>query len=174
MEKEGVRPAKAAEVAQLQTLYDRGRSFQLASGNRNQWAPGYPGEDQLRADHQAENLYVLVDETDQILAAMALIPGQDPTYSRIEGGQWLNQAPYVTIHRLVSAGRRSGAGRRLLEWATHHYPNIRIDTHPDNQTMRQLLNQLGFVYCGIIYLVSGDKREAYQFLKEERHHVKRI
>ena len=32
--------------------------------------------------------------------------------------------------------------------------------------MRSALEQLGFTYCGIIYLENGDTRVAYQKIKE--------
>ena len=38
----------------------------------------------------------------------ALFEGEDPTYAYIEGGHWLNNAPYVTIHRLAGDGQMHG------------------------------------------------------------------
>ena len=43
-----------------------------------------------------------------------------------------------------------------------HDTNIRIDTHHDNKIMQHNILKHGFTYCGIIYLLSGDKRLAYQ------------
>lgn len=40
--------------------------------------------------------------------------------------------------------------------------NIRIDTHRDNRIMQHNILKYGFSYCGIIYLLSGDERLAYQ------------
>ena len=40
--------------------------------------------------------------------------------------------------------------------------NIRIDTHKDNSIMQHNILKHGFSYCGIIYLLSGDERLAYQ------------
>ena len=40
--------------------------------------------------------------------------------------------------------------------------NLRIDTHRDNVIMRHVIEHYGFTYCGIIYLLNGDERLAYQ------------
>jgi ribosomal protein S18 acetylase RimI-like enzyme len=40
--------------------------------------------------------------------------------------------------------------------------NIRVDTHNDNIAMQSLLNNLGFVFCGEITLLSGAPRIAFQ------------
>ena len=37
-----------------------------------------------------------------------------------------------------------------------------IDTHRDNKIMQHNILKHGFTYCGIIYLLSGDERLAYQ------------
>ena len=51
---------------------------------------------------------------------------------------------------------------RYLEGITD---NIRIDTHKDNKIMQGLLERHGFSYCGIIYLLNGAPRLAYQRLR---------
>ena len=39
---------------------------------------------------------------------------------------------------------------------------MRIDTHEENKGMQKLISQLGYKYCGIIVLESGDKRLAFE------------
>ena len=55
--------------------------------------------------------------------------------------------------------------RKYFFYASEHYPNIRIDTHHDNKIMQRLLEQNGFVYCGIIFLADASPRLAYQRIK---------
>ena len=45
-------------------------------------------------------------ETDdrKLAAVFAYIEGNDPTYSDIFDGAWLNNLPYAVVHRLASAG----------------------------------------------------------------------
>ena len=65
-------------------------------------------------------------------------------------------------HRVASAGRCKGVGAFCLNWAFEQSGNLRIDTHHDNKPMQNLLNKLGFEYCGIIYLENGEPRLAFQ------------
>ena len=79
---------------------------------------------------------------------------------------WLNDAPYATIHRIASNGEVKGIFRLALQFALNRYDNIRIDTHHDNIVMRNAIMQNGFSYCGIIHCWNGDERMAYQYVKE--------
>lgn len=89
----------------------------------------------------------------------------DPTYDVIYEGRWLNDAPYATIHRIASDGTRKGILHLAMQFALLDYNNIRIDTHRDNQVMRNAITKEGFAYCGIIHCWNGDERVAYQFRK---------
>ena len=55
-----------------------------------------------------------------------------------------------------------GEGYPSEEFCFSHDTNIRIDTHHDNKIMQHNIQKHGFTYCGIIYLLSGDERMAYQ------------
>ena len=50
---------------------------------------------------------MIYDETG-IHGVFALFDGAEPTYAHIEEGEWLNDEPYVTIHRLAGDGRVHG------------------------------------------------------------------
>jgi hypothetical protein len=50
----------------------------------------------------------------------------------------------------------------IMEFCFSNDENIRIDTHHDNKIMQHNILKHGFTYCGIIYLLSGDERLAYQ------------
>jgi len=50
----------------------------------------------------------------------------------------------------------------VMEFRFSYDTNIRIDTHRDNKIMQHNILKHGFTYCGIIYLLSGDERLAYQ------------
>ena len=50
----------------------------------------------------------------------------------------------------------------VLEWAFERTPTLRVDTHRDNHIMQHNILKHGLTYCGIIYLLSGDERLAYQ------------
>ncbi len=161
-----VRKTREEELGQLQEIFDYGRRQQIAAGNPNQWAEGYPGEEIIRKDFEKDSSYILVDQdSGSILGTMALIPGEDSTYSYIEGGEWLNDDDYVTIHRIANSGLAKGTGQYLMNWAKENFDNIRIDTHADNAPMIHVIEKLGFKYCGIIFVENGDPRNAYQYLR---------
>ena len=50
----------------------------------------------------------------------------------------------------------------IMDFCFSYDTNIRIDTHRDNKIMQHNIVKYGFTYCGIIYLLSGDERLAYQ------------
>ncbi|MGX7108740.1 GNAT family N-acetyltransferase [Facklamia miroungae] len=162
-----IRRVESRDIEKLQPLYDEARAFQLSTGNLSQWEDGYPGRQVILQDFKAGYSYLLEDIANgDLLAVMALIPGADPTYSEIQG-QWLNEKNYVTIHRLAARPSIKGGGQELLKWAMANYANIRIDTHNANQPMKHVLMKLGFQYCGVIKLLNGDPRDAYQYYRKK-------
>lgn len=145
-------------------IYERARSFMRETGNPNQWKFTHPLPEMLQEDIDKGNLYVVLDEKD-VLGVFALLYGEDPTYAYIEGS-WLNNDTYVTIHRIASAGKKSGILNAAIHYALGQSDNVRIDTHHDNKVMQHLLSKLGFSKCGIIYLENGEPRIAYQYEKK--------
>ena len=79
----------------------------------------------------------------------------------------------ISIGRVITTERGKGYGKpsypdshgifsSIMEFCFSHDTNIRIDTHRDNKIMQHNILKHGFTYCGIIYLLSGDERLAYQ------------
>ena len=91
-----------------------------------------------------------------------MIIGDDPTYALLEDGQWLNDRPYGTIHRIASDGSCKGIFDAALEFSKGMINNIRIDTHEANSIMLTLMESRGLKRCGIIYKEDGTKRIVYQ------------
>jgi len=157
-----VRKSKLEDIPHLMEIYREAREIQLESGNLHQWAEGYPPEDVIRKDIALGQSYVVAD-SGAIVGVFALIFGKDPTYSHIEGGSWIDDIrPYATIHRLGSLKSSHGVAQTCFDWSWAQIPNLRIDTHKDNGIMRHCLEKAGFRYCGIIYLISGATRLAFQ------------
>lgn len=102
-----------------------------------------------------------------IVGAFAFIPGVDPTYAVVYGGAWIDdELPYATIHRLASTMDSHGVASACFDWCWSQIHNLRIDTHEDNVIMRHCIEKAGFRYCGIIHLLNGDPRLAFQKLPE--------
>ena len=160
-----IRHTRVEDIPRLQALFSHARSFMLETGNPSQWTAAYPSEELLRKDIGSRDSYVVEDEKQTVIATFVLRGGVDPTYDVIYEGRWLNDAPYATIHRIASDGTRKGILHLAMQFAQLDYNNIRIDTHRDNQVMRNAIAKEGFVYCGIIHCWNGDERVAYQFRK---------
>ncbi|MBR0534590.1 MAG: N-acetyltransferase [Bacteroidales bacterium] len=144
------------------SVIEAGKGIMRASGNMLQWNDGYPSESVILSDVAARNGYVIEDDA-QIVAYFALIPSPEPTYNAIYGGEWLDdEKPYHVIHRIASTPESHGVFDSIMDYAFSIDGNIRIDTHKDNAIMQHNILKHGFIYCGIIYLLSGDERLAYQ------------
>ena len=104
-------------------------------------------------------------ELERIVGYFAYIASPEPTYAKIYDGAWLEErSPYHVIHRIGSYPEVHGVFRAIMDWCFSRDGNIRIDTHRDNRIMQHNILKYGFTYCGIIYLLSGDDRLAYQAL----------
>lgn len=160
-----IRKDKLSDLDAIMACYDSARQYMRSCGNHNQWINGYPSRELVTADINNGVNYVGEDESGELVMAFAFIIGEDPTYSIIDGGRWLNDLPYGTIHRLGSTGRQGGMLRRCLEFCLKQIDNIRLDTHSDNLPMQQAVERLAFTPCGTIYCADGTPRIAYQFNK---------
>ena len=96
-----------------------------------------------------------------IVAYFALLPSPEPTYDVIDGA-WLTDEPYGVIHRMASYPEVHGIFSTIIDFAASRYAHLRIDTHRDNRIMQHLIEKHGFTYCGIIWLLDGTERLAYE------------
>ena len=158
-----IRKATPADLPRMMELFDAARGIMRSSGNLKQWNGGYPSETLIRQEIADGNSYVVTDAAGEVIATFAFILTGEPTYARIDGGAWLDDTkPYGVIHRLASAPESHGIARACFDWCYQQIPNLRVDTHRDNHIMQHIVEQNGFTYCGIIYLLNGDERLAYQ------------
>jgi len=156
-----IRPSTYDDLPQLMEIYREGREIMLSIGDVNQWKPGHPSVELIRKDIENSQSYAIVDNG-IVVGAFAFIRGIDPTYLVIEG-KWVDDSePYATIHRLAGLKSSKGVAAACFDWAWNQIHNLRIDTHEDNIIMRHCIGKAGFVYCGIIHLLNGDSRLAYQ------------
>ena len=111
--------------------------------------------------------HVLCTHTGLVVAYGAVVFDGEPAYAEIDG-TWLDQAPYVVLHRLAVAQEVKGQGiatefmRRTMTLARERGTgSFRIDTNFDNRCMLRLLAKFGFVRCGEIHY-ARDPRIAFQ------------
>ena len=152
--------AEDKDIDRIMAIYDEGRAFMRKSGNLRQWTGGYPSESLIADDIASGYLYKAVEDG-TVLGAFFFAIIDDPTYHVIEGGKWLNEAPYAVLHRLASDGSYSGIADLCLDWCFTKTANLRVDTHQDNKVLQHILLKHGFTYCGIIYVRNHSPRLAY-------------
>lgn len=159
-----IRKSRKEDLLRMQEIFSIARKFMAATGNPHQWAEEYPSDEQLCSDIESGDSHVIL-QSGKIIATFVLRGGDDPTYKVIYQGEWPNEQPYATIHRIASSGERKGILHAVMQYALESYSAIRIDTHRDNKVMQNAIAKEGFAYCGIIHCWNGDERLAYQFSK---------
>ena len=160
-----IRKAELRDMAEIMKVMDAAKKIMRQSGNMHQWEEGYPSEAIIMSDMEKNGGFVIEDER-KIVGYFALLQSPEPTYARIYEGKWLDdERPYHVVHRIASYPETHGIFSSIMDFCFSHDSNIRIDTHRDNTIMQHNIAKHGFIYCGIIYLASGDERLAYQQLK---------
>lgn len=157
-----IRKTTRGDLEKVLQIYEEGRRYMRLNGNTEQWKDGYPHRDTILDDIEKEVSFVVTDEDSEIIAVFAFIEGPDITYNKIYDGEWPNDKPYFVIHRIAVSQHRRGVASFVYEECLKKHPVLRIDTHKDNIPMQNSLKKNGFTYCGIIHLLSGDERLAYQ------------
>ena len=156
-----IRHSTEKDIPEILEIYKNARSYMRENGNLEQWNSIYPGESDVRADIESGNGYVC-DDGGEVVAVFFFRVGDDMTYKTIYDGKWQNEDKYAVIHRVAVKHH----GRGIIDFCFSEcfklFPNLKIDTHRDNLPMQHVLKRNGFKYCGIIHLLSGDERMAYQ------------
>lgn len=146
-------------------IYAHARKFMAENGNPNQWSKNnWPPENLIHQDILQKKSYVCV-ENEKIVGTFFYNFGEniEPTYEKIFKGEWKNFSAYGVVHRIASSGEVKGVGKFCLNWAFEQSKHLRIDTHSENKIMQNLLKNLGFEKCGIIYVEQDNfPRFAYE------------
>lgn len=160
-----IRKSTKADLPRMLEIYAYARRFMAEHGNPNQWGPTqWPPEALLKQDIESGHSYVCIHEG-KVVGTFYFVQGRDiePTYARIDDGAWRDDSPYGVVHRIASDGSTKGVGACCIDWAYAQCKHLRIDTHGDNVVMQRLLERLGFVRCGTIYVrEDNDPRIAYE------------
>ena len=157
-----IRKSTMDDLPVILDLRNQAREIMRSYGNTFQWPDGYPRDDMFQKDIELGGSHVMLDETGKIVGTFALLPSPEVTYNVIYNGQWLNDEPYYVIHRIASTPGSHGVLDALLDYCESQVNDIRIDTHEANIIMRKGLEKHGYQYCGIILLLNGDERLAFQ------------
>ena len=161
MEKLTVRKAGPSDLENMKRIIGIGRKFMRDHGNSVQWGEADAIEEKLPGDIESKNAYVVCDEAGEVCGTFAFILGEDPTYAVIEDGEWPDNEPYGTIHRIASDGRYHGILTAAVDFCKSMTDNLRIDTYLTNRTMQKCAVNAGFTYAGVIHVGDGTPRLAY-------------
>lgn len=157
-----IRRSTMEDVENILSIFESAKKFMRENNNVSQWSDDYPNTENIIEDIENGNSYVGESPDGEIVMTFAFITGEDPTYKIITKGQWLNEDPYGTIHRIASNGKMRGVLRNACDYCFKEVENIRIDTHKDNKSMLNALDNLGFHKCGEIICRDGTPRIAFQ------------
>lgn len=158
--KYNVRLTGVSDIDTVLDIFEYARLKMRQSGNMTQWVNGYPSLDAVMKDIEDGTGYI-IEEDGAIAGVFTFVIGEDPFYADIQG-QWLDNKPYGTIHRIASAPGRRGIADTALEFCMKSGVGIRIDTHADNIPMLGWIAKHGFRYCGIVHVADGTPRRAFQ------------
>ena len=157
-----IRLADYNDLDAIKALFVCAKETMNQDGNHSQWQDiDYPFC-YTKNDIDKKQCFIVTNDKDEIVATFVFIIGDDPTYSYIEGGRWINNNKYGTIHRLASNHKEKNIFNEVMEYVSSYKVDIRVDTHKDNKRMIHLIEKNGFKYCGIIYVLDGTPRLAYQ------------
>lgn len=134
----------------------------------NQWQNNYPNNDTINNDITNGHSYVLLKDED-IVATVAVSFDGESTYNNIYDGKWITNDKYAVIHRIAVDNTYKGLGlsseiiKRIEELClSKDVHSIKVDTHRENLSMQKLLKKNNFEYCGVIYLLDGNERIAFE------------
>ena len=162
-EKNMIRKARPEELDRIMEIYKTAQDFMIATGNPTQWARNYPTRELISDDIAGGRFYV--DEEDgKIHGCFMFRVFEDPTYAKIDDGEWLSDEPYGVIHRVASDGETQWLMGRIVPFCEGIIKHLRIDTHADNKVMQKLILKNGFTRRGIVYMEDGSPRIAYEKL----------
>ena len=156
-----IRKTELKDLKQIEEIYSAAKQFMRSTGNFKQWDKDYPNITSATADMERGIGYVCEHEG-EVVAVFAFAVEEEPTYNEIYHGAWLNTEKYAYMHRVAVKKQGLGIANFCFQECYKMHPNLKIDTHEDNIPMQRALEKAGFVRCGIIRLVNGEERIAYQ------------
>jgi len=111
-----IRSALLNDIDRIMPIYKRATQFMKSTGNEHQWINGYPSKQDIIKDIDNGHLFVFEGADGLLYGAFAFIIGVDNTYKNIYDGEWLNNKPYGTIHRMASSGDIKGLFKLCIKW----------------------------------------------------------
>ncbi|MDD3122234.1 MAG: GNAT family N-acetyltransferase [Candidatus Izemoplasmatales bacterium] len=118
----------------------------------DQWSDTYPNYSNFEYDLEHDGLFV-IKQDNKIIGSVSLLKESDPFYKELV---WKKDHSLV-IHRLMVHPdyMRQKLGMKFFDYAIQKaknegYLSIKVDTHPDNFRMQNLIKTMGFVEIGFM------------------------
>ena len=165
--------ANESNVLDIINIINDAKAYLKKQGSR-QWnlPDGYPNESTIVNDIKRKECYIYIEDN-IIIGSMVIMEAIDENYNEING-KWLNDCPYVSIHRIAVRNdyHNKQIGFKMLKLAENIIKDkgiysIKIDTHIKNNPMIKTIEKLDYSYCGVITLKRSKEdnlRNAYQKL----------
>ncbi|CDZ75143.1 hypothetical protein ING2D1G_1003 [Peptoniphilus sp. ING2-D1G] len=154
------RKALSKDLAIINKIFKEGSEY-LKNSGVDQWQG-----DTVPVAENEKDFYVLEDLGEVV--AVGLVMDYDLQYDIIYDGHWHYEENYLAVHKLATNKRfrRRGCATKLLKEIEDLAMDsdiyvIRIDTHNDNLPMNNLLLKSGYKRAGIVELIDGGIRNAY-------------
>lgn len=154
------REAKKEDIKSILEVISHAKEY-MKRNNSTQWNENYPNKETIINDIEKNIGYVLIVEN-LIRGYIVVDFSDDEIYKNIKG-KWKTFGNYASIHRCAihKELRGQGYGSELFKFAeklalSKNIRSVRIDTAPENETMKHLFNKNGYEYCGIVF-IDGEK-----------------
>ena len=154
------REAKKEDIESILEVISHAKEY-MKRNNSTQWNENYPNKETIINDIENSIGYVLIVEN-LIRGYMVVDFSDDEVYKNIKG-KWKTFGNYASIHRCAihKELRGQGYGSELFKFAeklalSKNIRSVRVDTAPENETMKHLFNKNGYEYCGIVF-IDGEK-----------------
>lgn len=154
------REAKKEDIENILEVISHAKEY-MKRNNSTQWNENYPNKETIINDIEKNIGYVLIVEN-LIRGYMVVEFSDDEIYKNIKG-KWKTFGNYASIHRCAihKELRGQGYGSELFKFAeklalSKNIRSVRVDTAPENETMKHLFNKNGYEYCGTVF-IDGEK-----------------
>lgn len=154
------REAKKEDIENILEVISHAKEY-MKKNNSTQWNENYPNKETIINDIENSIGYVLIVEN-LIRGYMVVDFSDDEVYKNIKG-KWKTFGNYASIHRCAihKELRGQGYGSELFKFAeklalSKNIRSVRVDTAPENETMKHLFNKNGYEYCGTVF-IDGEK-----------------
>ena len=154
------REAKKEDIESILEVISHAKEY-MKRNNSTQWNENYPNKETIINDTENNIGYVLIVKN-LIRGYIVVDFSDDEVYKNIKG-KWKTFGNYASIHRCAihKELRGQGYGSELFKFAeklalSKNIRSVRVDTAPENETMKHLFNKNGYEYCGIVF-IDGEK-----------------